>query len=170
MKHSNLELIEDIGTDEESENKIDNEQSPSDKLNSSSFKLARRISMQQKRVIRTRKSAKLVIGMRNRIEVKWIELGKIGLGGGTLMEGADVNLSRQRITRIFHRFVLKLKAVGIFMRCLFKGPDITNLQFGGCQLTSISAGVLKTVASDNNQIQNLFLSDNQIREQGLISQ
>lgn len=78
------------------------------------------------------------------------ELGRIGLGGGTIMEGANITASRvrnspyyflvtnvntqARITRIFKMFVIKLKSIGIFLRMPLRGVDIPVLRFEDCQL------------------------------------
>ncbi len=62
------------------------------------------------------------------------ELGKIGLGGGSLLEGADVAQSKARIHRIFKGYTNKLRAVGLFLKTLSRGIPIDSLRLDNCQL------------------------------------
>lgn len=164
VEHGNLDEIEDIDTDEDSETK---EAVGSDaQMKSNSFKLARRISMQQKRVATSKKTSKICIAMRYKIEAKWLELGIIGLGGGSLMEGADINMSKSRITRIFRRCVMKLKALGLFLRLPSRGRDAYSLDVDGCRLSPSAGAMLLTAVRDNTYICELHLSDNSLGDNG----
>lgn len=176
MENSNLDEIEDIDTDEESEpkngglNGFSNEQLSSGIMSpnqSSSFKLARRISMQEKRVMTSKKSRRTCIAMRNRIEAKWIELGIIGLGGGSLMEGADINMSKARISRVFKRCVLKLKALGLFLSLPRRGVDVYSLCLEGIHLSSYAGCMLKVALIENTYVKELHLSNNAISDDGI---
>jgi hypothetical protein len=65
------------------------------------------------------------------------ELGRIGLGGGSLIESCDADLCRHRCVSIFRRVITKIRVLGVWLMLRYRGKPVHSLRVAGCGLRYI---------------------------------